>query len=101
MKRQDVTESERYLDYQREKDAYDQAVLERDYAPGTFGCHEALDRCSMLAGLVDELASHSAITLQPEWKAKADAAVKLLADLYQDIGRLHLSETKTTQMEAG
>jgi hypothetical protein len=61
------------------------------FAPGSFGCHEALHMASVFAEMVDEkLGQHPAILLQPEWKAKADAAATLLFDLYQMIGAKHL-----------
>lgn len=60
------------------------------FAPGTFGCHEALDRTSYLADAVDDLASHPAIMLNKEWRDLACEAASLLADLYQKIGAVHL-----------
>ncbi len=60
------------------------------FVPGTFGCHEALHMASVLAEMVDErLCEHPAIQLQPEWRAKADAAATALFDLYQMIGAKH------------
>lgn len=60
------------------------------FGPGTFGCHEALDRCSMLADLADQLSEHPAIMLVPDWRRRAQEATKALADLYAEIGRIHL-----------
>lgn len=62
-----------------------------DYSPGTFGCHEALDRCSLLIQLVGDLGAHPAICLNPDWEAKVVQAESILADLYQEIGRVHLA----------
>jgi hypothetical protein len=62
-----------------------------DFLPGTFGCHEALDRCSILCEQVDSLSQHPAIVMEPEWRKKAVTATNLLAELYQDIGRKHMS----------
>lgn len=61
------------------------------FKPGSYGCHEALDRCSLLAGLVDEFAEHDAIRLNEKWHRDATLAAKLLADLYQSIGSVHLT----------
>ena len=65
-----------------------------DYSPGTFGCHEALDRCELLTQLVGDLGAHPAIRLNPDWEAKVIQAESILADLYQEIGRVHLADNK-------
>jgi hypothetical protein len=63
------------------------------YAPGTFGCHEALHMAYVFAAMVDrELAEHPAVTTNPEWKALAERAVEALNELYQAIGAGHLSD---------
>lgn len=63
----------------------------KDFAPGTFGCHEALHMASVLARWVEEaLAEHPAVKARPEWKALADRAVDALADLYQKISEEHV-----------
>lgn len=67
-------------------------IDETQFRPGSFGCHEALDRCSLLAELVDDLAEHPAIMLNSEWRAQADQAARILADLYSAIGRVHISK---------
>jgi hypothetical protein len=64
----------------------------QDFSPGTFGCHEALDRCSLFADLVDEFSEHQAIMQNPEWKRLADIAATALVDLYQAIGLKHGAE---------
>lgn len=57
------------------------------FAPGTFGCHEALHMAHMLAEMVEErLCEHPAVRLVPEWKALSDRAATVLHDLYQAIG---------------
>ena len=61
------------------------------FSPGTLGCHEALDRTSILADQVENLSEHPAIMLNPEWRRIACAAAELLADLYQKIGAVHLT----------
>ncbi len=53
------------------------------YKPGTFGCHEVLDRTSTLADQVERLVvDHPSILLDPEWFALADTALTALNDLY-------------------
>lgn len=59
-------------------------------APGTFGCHEALHEASILADMLDSFSDHQAIVQNEEWKAMADKAAELIADLYQKIGAAHL-----------
>src|SRR5690242_5190523 len=54
------------------------------YAPGTFGCHEALHVASVVGPLVErELLEHGAILANPEWFALANRACEALAELYQ------------------
>ena len=82
------------------------AALERDhaegpdwqtrFAPGTFGCHEALHLASVLASMVDEhLAEHPAIVLNARWFELACRASAVLAELYQEIGRIHLQPSRS------
>jgi hypothetical protein len=61
------------------------------YAPGTFGCHEALHMTSVFADTIGfRLLDHGAIIQNPEWYALADRAFQALGDLYQAIGAVHL-----------
>jgi hypothetical protein len=63
------------------------------FKPGTFGCHELLDRTSMVAGLLDQyVLSHPACVLDAEWYALARQASEALAELYHRIGASHLAE---------
>lgn len=56
-----------------------------------FLTHEALHTAHICICMVDEhLATHPAITDNPEWEALAQAAMKNLFDLYQAIGAKHL-----------
>ncbi len=65
-----------------------------EYAPGTFGCHELLDRTALMNNLLDDsILSHPACLANPEWYALATQAAAVLAELYQRIGAEHLSET--------
>jgi len=59
-------------------------------APGSFGCHELLDRANLIGDLVEEsLLNHPACIRNPEWFAMAYQAVDLLRELYQRIGQDH------------
>ncbi|MCE9532665.1 MAG: hypothetical protein K8T89_16325 [Planctomycetes bacterium] len=59
--------------------------------PGTFGCHELLDRVSMIANMVDSfILEHPACVANPDWFALAEQAVYSLNDLYQQVGAVHL-----------
>jgi hypothetical protein len=60
--------------------------------PGTFGCHELLDRSLMLATMVEtEVQNHPACVANAEWFMLAERAVSALNDLYQRVGAEHLS----------
>ncbi len=62
-----------------------------DYRPGTFGCHELLDRTSLLANNLEEyVLSHPACVAHAEWYALADQAATALQELYQQ-SALHTS----------
>ncbi len=70
----------------------DSADSEADYAPGSVGCHELLDRTSMLADMVEQyLVEHPACTGRPEWHALAERAAAALHELYQKVGAEHLT----------
>lgn len=59
--------------------------------PGSYGCHEALDRSSIITNLVgDWLLEHPSIVANAEWFRLADEAHTKLMDLYQAIGAKHL-----------
>lgn len=69
------------------------------FAPGTFGCHEALDRTSLLAVQADELSEHPAIMINPRWRMLAAEAAEGLAQLYQEIGAVHLMSERAISEE--
>lgn len=69
------------------------------FAPGTLGCHEALDRACLLAELVDNLCEHPAILMNPGWKLMAREAALHLANLYQAIGSVHLMSERAISEE--
>lgn len=74
-----------------ELDAEDGPEWLKRYEPGSFGCHELLDRASATANLVEQLIrEHPACLWRPEWFALADQAVNALCELYQSVGREHL-----------
>lgn len=61
------------------------------YAPGGFGCHEALHATAMAARLIrEELCFHPAVAYRPEWFARAASASALLDALHERIEALHM-----------
>jgi hypothetical protein len=69
--------------------------------PGSFGCHELLDRTSLIGDLVEEsLLNHPACVGNPEWFAMASQAVELLRELYQRIGQDHPEPLRVPNREA-
>jgi len=63
------------------------------YKPGSFGCHELLDRTSLAANMVEDyILSHPACVQDREWFALAERAAAALHELYQRIGTDHLDE---------
>ena len=87
----DRSESERErLEALAARDSEEPGWRER-YAPGSYGCHEALQMTSFLANAVaSELLEHGAITQNAEWYELAERAHQALFDLYQAIGAQHL-----------
>ena len=65
----------------------------KPYQPGTFGCHELLDRTSVVADMVErDILSHPACVQNQGWFALAEKAVSALQELYQQIGKAHLDD---------
>ena len=63
------------------------------YAPGTFGCHELLDRTILAAETIEQsVLGHPACAQNPAWYALAERAVAALNDLYQQVCAEHLGE---------
>ena len=61
------------------------------YQPGSFGCHELLDRTALAADFVERhVLSQPACVLNAEWYELADQAVSALRELYQRVGAAHL-----------
>jgi hypothetical protein len=63
--------------------------FDKDFLPGTFGCHEAFDRAAMLRDMVGKLSDHTAVKQNKIWSSLADDAYKALSALYQAIGQEH------------
>ncbi len=83
---------------QERQEALDELVAEhgREYLdqfkPGSFGCHELLDRASQLARTVEEqVQNHPACLQNPKWYKLAERAVAALNDLYQRVGAEHMA----------
>ena len=65
------------------------------YKPGSFGCHELLDRTSLAMDMVVEnVRDHPACVQNPEWFALAEKAGAALRELYERIGADHLQDEK-------
>jgi len=63
-----------------------------EYKPGSFGCHELLDRTLLAAETVERsVLSHPACAQREDWYELAERAVAALNELYQRIGAEHLS----------
>jgi len=61
------------------------------YKPGSFGCHELLDRVAMAVDLAErQLLSHPSCVQNAEWYALAEQAFSALHNLYQKIEDAHL-----------
>jgi hypothetical protein len=58
-----------------------------------YGRHEVLHMTRyLMEAIAGELIQHNAIKADPQWLASAKQAFYSLHDLYQAIGRVHLSE---------
>ncbi len=68
-------------------------------APGTYGCHELLDRTYLVSNMVEAyVLTHPACVQNPQWFALAQQASAALHDLYQGISAEHLeSESPSAQ----
>jgi hypothetical protein len=59
--------------------------------PGSFGCHELLDRTSLMSGAIErDILAHPACLQNKAWFELAHRAVQALNDLYQKVGAEHL-----------
>lgn len=67
---------------------------EAQYRPGSFGCHELLDRINLAGDFVEKnVLNHPSCALNGEWHQLAAQAVETLRELYQRVGAVHLDET--------
>lgn len=61
------------------------------YKPGSFGCHELLDRTAILAEAIEaKLLAHPSCISDREWYTLAERAAAALHELYQQVGAEHL-----------
>ena len=71
------------------------------FKPGSFGCHELLDRTSLVADMIERFVlSHPACAQDPSWYALALEATTCLRELYQRIGAEHVGEKSTRESSA-
>jgi hypothetical protein len=69
------------------------------FKPGSFGCHELLDRTSLAADIVERyVLSHPACAQNPNWYALAEQAVACLRELYQRVGAEHADPESSTEV---
>ena len=72
------------------------------WAPGTLGSHELLDRTFIVAdNLENFVLSHPACVANAEWYALASQAVDLLQMLYQEVGGAWGDMMEGTEEERG
>lgn len=65
------------------------------FAPGSFGCHELLDRTLLAMNSVDEwLLTHPACVHRRDWYGIAYQAFEALEELYQKVGDEHLKDLR-------
>ena len=90
---------------QNETDQHRFDALEKEYGPdwkaqyrpGSYGCHELLDRTAMTADQIDQyILSHPACIQNPAWTALAEEAISVLNTLYQQIGEVHVEDEAST-----
>lgn len=63
----------------------------KHWRPGTHGCHELLDRVSIiLSNFNDFVEGHPALANDPQWSTLVDDIASRLMALYQSIGAEHL-----------
>ena len=77
---------------------------EDQYKPGSFGCHELLDRATLLGDMLEaQVLGHPSCALREEWHRLASHAVEALRELSQKVGAEHLApdgDTTTGEPEA-
>ena len=63
-----------------------------EFSPGSQGCHELLDRVSLVADMLERhIHPHPSCVANPAWYTLAEQAAAALQELYQQIGATHLA----------
>ncbi len=71
-----------------------------EYLPGTSGCHELLDRTSLMSDLLERhILDHPACVANPAWYRLAEQAAAALCELYQQVGAEHLGKEANAGQE--
>ena len=66
------------------------------FRPGTPGCHELMDRASMLVDMLERyLLTHPACVAEPDWYALAERAAAAVRELFYQVGAEHLGAANT------
>jgi len=92
---------ERLADILQDHPYLDLESLNETFAPGTFGCHEALHATSMVTVTInDQLLGHAAIAANPEWFKLAQSAFDSLIALYHAIGSEHFPAMQAAESRA-
>jgi len=61
------------------------------FKPGSFGCHELLDRTNLIINMIDrEILQHPSCQMNPKWLKLANKASEALGKLYVAVGTKHL-----------
>ena len=72
-----------------------------EHLPGTFGCHELLDRTSLVSDLLERhILEHPACVANPTWYRLAEQAADALCELYQQVGAEHLGSEAAADSES-
>lgn len=62
------------------------------YQPGSFGCHELLDRLALVSEVIEtHIMEHPACVQNADWHALASRLAAKLGDLYQNVAAKHLA----------
>ena len=76
----------------REHEGSSAIVPAANYNPGSFGCHELLDRTALVVDILERhVVQHPTCVQKAEWFALAREASTILNRLYKEIGCEHLS----------
>jgi hypothetical protein len=65
---------------------------DKEYRPGSAGCHELLDRAALLTDMLERhVLGHPACIARPQWYLLAEQAASALRELYQQVAVEHLA----------